>query len=103
MAPGPEIGDPDYATFLVLIEYEFHLFGFLVASVPISSVNDRALTYLRYFTAAEGPFWRHIRGKGLAYGSDMWINHERGVLYFSLDQAPGVTEAYDVAKVLTFV
>jgi len=48
--------------------------------------------------ALEGPFWREIRGAGLAYGSHMRLKVEEGLLHFSLFRCNQVGKALAAAK-----
>jgi len=52
---------------------------------------------LEYLTTTEGPFYKRIRGKGYAYGYDMYESIEKGMIYFSLYRATNIVEAYKEA------
>lgn len=51
-----------------------------------------------FLNAVEGPFWRGIRGKGLAYGTNIVRYLELGFLGFSLYRASDANEAWTSAK-----
>lgn len=51
-----------------------------------------------FLTAVEGPFWRGIRGTGLAYGASIRRNVETGYLSFSLYRAADPKQAWLTAK-----
>lgn len=48
--------------------------------------------------ALEGPFWREIRGNGLAYGAHISLSTEQGLLHFNLHRCNQVTRAMSAAK-----
>lgn len=51
-----------------------------------------------FLTAVEGPFWRGIRGTGLAYGASIRRNVETGYLSFSLYRAADPKQAFLTAQ-----
>ena len=57
---------------------------------------DRVL--IEYLTTIEGPFWKRIRGAGLAYGYSLWQSRETGLLTFSLYRATDPVAAHAVAR-----
>ncbi|XP_064101551.1 uncharacterized protein C05D11.1-like [Macrobrachium nipponense] len=55
------------------------------------------LTAIQYLTQLEGPMWREIRGKGLAYSYSMTLNPTEGTLTLKLSRAAQLTGAYEEA------
>ena len=56
------------------------------------------LVGIEYCCALEGPFWRKIRGKGLAYSYGLSNNLEQGTIQFTLFKATNPVAAYNMAK-----
>jgi Zn-dependent M16 (insulinase) family peptidase len=54
-------------------------------------------------TTLEGPFGKEIRGRGLAYDFSLWASWEKGLLYFELNKATHVAEAFAAAQVLAIL
>lgn len=52
------------------------------------------LLYAQYLTQAEGPLWRHIRGKGFAYCYSILLQVNEGLLYLGFLHATNVVGAY---------
>lgn len=46
----------------------------------------------------EGPFWKEIRGKGLAYSCHLTFSIEHGLLYFYISRSPDVFDAFLAAS-----
>jgi Zn-dependent M16 (insulinase) family peptidase len=70
--PGPtEWDDPDIAPLMVLNEY---------------------------LTTMEGPFWKLLRGMGLAYSYAIRHRPEQGLLYFVLYKSVSIPKAYQQAR-----
>ncbi|GFS72170.1 uncharacterized protein C05D11.1 [Nephila pilipes] len=59
--------DPDYAPLLVLIQY---------------------------LTQLEGPMWRQIRGLGLAYHYNIYLDPDTGLIYFTVANSTHLLSAY---------
>lgn len=55
------------------------------------------LTAIQYLTQLEGPMWREIRGKGLAYSYSMTLQPSEGSLILKLARAAQLTRAYEEA------
>lgn len=53
-----------------------------------------------YLQCVEGPFWKAIRGNGLAYGANMSRNSELGKLAFMIYRGADVEKCFDAAKKL---
>ncbi|CDK28581.1 unnamed protein product [Kuraishia capsulata CBS 1993] len=53
-----------------------------------------------YLQAVEGPFWRGIRGTGLAYGANVYKEPEHGQLVFSIYRGADAQKAFEVAKTI---
>lgn len=51
-----------------------------------------------FFTAVEGPFWRGIRGTGLAYGANIRRDLESGMLLFIVYRGADGVGAWNTAK-----
>ncbi|EMG47579.1 hypothetical protein SBY92_004727 [Candida maltosa Xu316] len=51
-----------------------------------------------FLTAVEGPFWRGIRGTGLAYGANLRRNIETGYLSFNIYRGSDSVQAWSKAK-----
>lgn len=56
------------------------------------------MLFMQYLTQLEGPLWREIRGKGLAYGYNLQPRPNEGLLYFTLYRATNVAGAYRETK-----
>lgn len=65
---------------------------------PRSPDLGALLVAIEYCIALEGPFWRKIRGKGLAYGYNLRHNLELGTINFELFKATNPVDAYSTAK-----
>ncbi|CAD7951395.1 unnamed protein product [Amoebophrya sp. A25] len=50
------------------------------------------------FVMLEGPFWRKIRGKGLAYNYDLGLSLDNGMLTFVLQKSSNPVSALEEAK-----
>lgn len=59
------------------------------------------LLFMQYLTQLEGPFWKQLRGQGLTYGYNMFINPNEQLLYFTLYRATNVTAAFKQFKTIT--
>lgn len=59
------------------------------------------MLFMQYLTQLEGPFWRQIRGQGLAYSYNMFINLPEQLLYFTLFKATNVVGAFKQFKLIT--
>lgn len=75
----------------------------LIASTPIpTNYLDEDIFNIslvcEYLAAVEGPFWRGIRGAGLAYGASVRHNLDTGFLNFVLYRASDVKLAWIAAK-----
>ncbi|XP_069192343.1 uncharacterized protein C05D11.1 isoform X2 [Procambarus clarkii] len=55
------------------------------------------LTAIQYLTQLEGPMWREIRGRGLAYSYSINLNPTQGLLVLKLARAAQLTGAYQEA------
>ncbi|KAL6068377.1 putative zn2+-dependent endopeptidase insulinase superfamily protein [Balamuthia mandrillaris] len=55
------------------------------------------LVLIEYLTTMEGPFWKHIRGAGLSYSYDVFLEVEEGLIYFLLFRSASLCKAYDEA------
>ncbi|KAF2356104.1 Metalloenzyme LuxS/M16 peptidase-like [Trinorchestia longiramus] len=53
------------------------------------------LTAIQYFTQLEGPMWREIRGRGLAYNYDLQVLPSEGLITLKLTRAAQLLEAYE--------
>lgn len=51
-----------------------------------------------YLNAVEGPFWRGVRGKGLAYGTTIARNAETGFLNFWVYSSTDIVETWTTSK-----
>jgi hypothetical protein len=56
------------------------------------------LVAIEYICALEGPFWRKIRGKGLAYSYGLRSSLETGTIVFDLYKANSPLAAFNMAK-----
>lgn len=59
------------------------------------------MLFMQYLTQLEGPFWKQIRGQGLAYSYNMYINLHEQLLYFTLYKATNLTAAFKQFKLIT--
>ncbi|KAI4464378.1 presequence protease [Holotrichia oblita] len=55
------------------------------------------MVYLQYLIQAEGPMWKHIRGKGLSYGYTISLKINEGLLCLVFLKATNVVGAYKEA------
>eukprot|EP01087_Luapelamoeba_hula_P007015 TRINITY_DN1709_c0_g1_i3.p1 TRINITY_DN1709_c0_g1~~TRINITY_DN1709_c0_g1_i3.p1 ORF type:complete len:882 (+),score=155.82 TRINITY_DN1709_c0_g1_i3:330-2975(+) len=53
---------------------------------------------IEYLTTMEGPFWKRIRGCGLAYSYGIRLKVEQGLLYFILFKSVSLVKAYEEAR-----
>lgn len=56
------------------------------------------LVITTYLNAMEGLLWKYIRGSGLAYGADLKVDLETGLVYFSIYRSPDAFAAWDKAR-----
>lgn len=74
----------------------------LVTKTPISDYTSddsfKILLGAEYLQAVEGPFWRGIRGAGLAYGANCYKNVPIGELCYSIYRGADIEKSYEVAK-----
>lgn len=52
------------------------------------------MVYANYLTQAEGPLWKQIRGKGLAYGFSITLKVHEGLLHLGFSRATNLVGAY---------
>ncbi|VDM43799.1 unnamed protein product [Toxocara canis] len=52
----------------------------------------------QYLTQCEGPLWRGIRGEGLAYGANIYVQPDKKLLTLSLYRGSQINQAYDQTK-----
>lgn len=53
------------------------------------------LLLIQYLSQTEGPLWRNIRGKGLAYGANIYAQPEKGLILLSLYRSAQLVQAYE--------
>lgn len=74
----------------------------LMTSIPIGDYTSddtfKIALGAAYLQCVEGPFWRGIRGAGLAYGANCHNASNTGELYFSIYRGADVEKCYTVAK-----
>jgi Zn-dependent M16 (insulinase) family peptidase len=74
----------------------------LVTNTPIFDFNSddafKILLGAEYLQCVEGPFWRGIRGAGLAYGANCHNKPSIGELCFSIYRGADIEKSYIVAK-----
>jgi Zn-dependent M16 (insulinase) family peptidase len=51
-----------------------------------------------YLTTMEGPFWKQLRGMGLAYSYSIRLRPEQGLLYFVLYKSVSIPKAYQQSQ-----
>lgn len=56
------------------------------------------LVVTSYLNAMEGLLWKYIRGSGLAYGADLKVDPESGLVYFSIYRSPDAFAAWNKAR-----
>lgn len=61
-----------------------------------STIETMLLT--QYISQCEGPLWNAIRGKGLAYGANIYLVPDSKCLYLSLYSCSQINEAYEQTK-----
>jgi len=88
-----------------IINMESNESGYLRLTVPLppgfsSKHEDYAALriLIQLLVASEGPMWRSIRGKGLAYGYSIYVSRTQGLLVFTLSRCNNVYAAYNEAK-----
>ncbi|CAG0915932.1 unnamed protein product [Notodromas monacha] len=52
------------------------------------------LVFLQYFKQLEGPIWKAVRGKGLAYSYNFNLGVDEGLMHLSLGMASNILDAY---------
>uniref|UniRef100_A0A914RY58 Uncharacterized protein n=1 Tax=Parascaris equorum TaxID=6256 RepID=A0A914RY58_PAREQ len=52
----------------------------------------------QYLTQCEGPLWRGIRGEGLAYGANIYVQPDKKLLTLSLYRGAQINHAYEETK-----
>ncbi|KAI3406611.2 hypothetical protein KGF56_000744 [Candida oxycetoniae] len=73
--------------------------------IPTDYLDDdiaRISLAIEFLCAVEGPFWRAIRGTGLAYGANIKKNIETGYLSFSIYRGSDPKQAWLRAKELVY-
>jgi Zn-dependent M16 (insulinase) family peptidase len=63
--------------------------------------HPRAAAYtvaVKYLDAFDGPLQSAVRGRGLAYGANIYSNELSGLLFLSLYRAPDAGKAWEAAK-----
>ncbi|KAF6010633.1 hypothetical protein HII12_002875 [Brettanomyces bruxellensis] len=74
---------------------------YLQTKVPFEYDSKDAFKIIlgaEFFQCVEGPFWKAIRGTGLAYGANMYKNFETGQLTFSIYRGVDTQKCYEAAK-----
>lgn len=56
------------------------------------------LVITTYLNAMEGLLWKYIRGSGLAYGADLKLDLEAGLVFFSIYRSPDAFAAWEKAR-----
>ncbi|XP_033325130.2 uncharacterized protein C05D11.1 [Megalopta genalis] len=56
------------------------------------------LVCLQYLIQLEGPMWKLIRGQGLSYAYNIYVNANEGLLYLSFYRSTNIVAAYKEAK-----
>ncbi|GAM23595.1 hypothetical protein SAMD00019534_067700, partial [Acytostelium subglobosum LB1] len=56
------------------------------------------LLAIHYFEQMEGPFWKGLRGAGLTYNYDLYIDRESGILTFSCSKSSSLEKAFSESK-----
>ncbi len=76
----------------------------LQVCASISNCNDRLLPplmlFLQYLSQVEGPIWREVRGKGLAYAVSVMILPEEGLLLVDFYRSAQLVQAFQTTKKL---
>ena len=67
---------------------------FLHSDIPAISVC------CEFLQAVEGPMWRAVRGAGLAYGANIYLNVEEGLIKLNIYRGTNAGEAIKVCKQL---
>lgn len=72
-----------------------------LTKVPIEYLNDdifKIALASEFLNGVEGPFWRGVRGNGLAYGTFLSRNLETGYLSYTIYSSTDVEEAWTTSK-----
>lgn len=75
----------------------------LQTSIPFDSSNKDTFKIIlgaEYLQCVEGPFWKAIRGTGLAYGANMSKSFECGRLCYTIYRGVDIEKCFDAAKQL---
>ncbi|EPZ31092.1 Peptidase M16 domain-containing protein [Rozella allomycis CSF55] len=95
---GKDLGNRSFLIKMPSIEstYAIH-----VCNGP-SDYNDPDIPALlvlhEYLSTMEGPFWKQIRGQGLAYSCSINVSTEAGNIKFTIYRAPDAFKAFNAAK-----
>jgi hypothetical protein len=87
------------ASWLLVLIGSFFLFFFVCLFVCLlaPSAAHVLLPLLFFSSCVQGPMWRQIRGMGLAYSYNLFLDVEAGLLYFTLAKSTNLPKAYQVA------
>ncbi|XP_015108597.1 uncharacterized protein C05D11.1 [Diachasma alloeum] len=58
------------------------------------------LVCLQYLTQLEGPMWKQVRGQGLAYGCNIYVRPNEGLMYLTFHASANIVGAYKETKAI---
>lgn len=76
----------------------------LITKIPVRDFTSKDSYMIglgiAYLQCVEGPFWRGIRGAGLAYGANSYRNGETGELVFSIYRGADIEKCFEIGRKL---
>ncbi|KAF0987301.1 hypothetical protein HZS_7803, partial [Henneguya salminicola] len=86
-------------------EVNFYDSSYLIQTLPsLNSYRDMdyppLTVLLEFLSAFEGPLWKKLRGKGLAYTAIIYCEPSDGLIYFKISKATDIVRAYEEALII---
>lgn len=92
---------PGQASYIIPMAPIDSSFAYATARGPTSYLDPRVpaiLVATSYLNATEGPLWVAVRGTGLAYGTSMSTDLDRGFISLDIYRSPDAYKAYLASK-----